>query len=101
VSGSEVEDAVAPRRLFDEWPLILVLTGVLAGLLVVVLLDRFRRGTVLMGASVIMGMWLRAFLPEDRAGLLRVRRKWIDVLTLGVLGAGLTILALIVPQPPV
>ena len=54
-----------------------------------------------MGASVIMGMWLRAFLPEDRAGLLRVRRKWIDVLTLGVLGAGLTILALIVPQPPV
>ena len=80
-----------------EWPLALVLGGVVAGLLVAVVFDRFRRGVVLMAAAVIFGGWLRALLPESRIGLLRVRTRRVDVGVLLVLGVGLLILALAVP----
>ena len=80
-----------------EWPLALVLGGVVAGLLVAVVFDRFRRGVVLMAAAVIFGGWLRALLPESRIGLLRVRTRRVDVVVLLVLGIGLLILALAVP----
>jgi len=80
-----------------EWPLAVVLGGVVAGLLVAVVFDRFRRGVVLMAAAVIFGGWLRALLPESRIGLLRVRTRRVDVVVLLVLGIGLLILALAVP----
>ena len=82
-----------------QWPFLTVLVGVLLGLAVVVLLDRFRRGTLLMAASVVFGAWMRALLPTERAGLLQVRSRGIDVVTLLVLGVGLTVLALVVPPP--
>ena len=82
-----------------QWPFLLVLAGVLAGLAVVVLLDRFRRGSILMAGAVVFGAWLRALLPPEKAGLLQVRTRAFDVLTLVVLGVGLTVLALIVPPP--
>ncbi len=82
-----------------QWPFLVVLVGVLLGLAVVVLLDRFRRGTILMAASVVFGAWMRALLPNERAGLLHVRSRAADVVTLLVLGLGLTVLALLVPPP--
>jgi hypothetical protein len=80
-----------------EWPLAVTLGGVLAGLLVAVAFDRFRRGVVLMAAAVIFAGWLRALLPESRLGLLRVRSRRIDVASLFALGVGLLVLALAVP----
>ena len=53
----------------------LVCAGVLAGLGVVVVLDRFRRGTLVMAAAVLLGAWLRVLLPERQVGLLRVRGR--------------------------
>lgn len=98
MSGSAVDPGrgvlAAVRR---EWPLALTLGGMLAGLLVAVVFDRFRRGVVLMAAAVVFAGWLRALLPESRIGLLRVRSRRIDVAALFVLGVGLLVLALAVP----
>jgi hypothetical protein len=85
--------------LAREWPFIAVCVGVCAGLGVVVLLDRFRRGTLLLAASVILGAWLRALLPGGRSGLLRVRGRAFDVATMLLLGVALVVLALAVPPP--
>ncbi len=67
--------------------------------LIVAASGHFRRGTVLLAASVVFAAWLRVVLPTDRIGLLRVRGKGVDILTLGLLGLGLTVLALVVPAP--
>jgi uncharacterized membrane protein len=85
--------------LVREWPFVLVCLGVCAGLAVVVLLDRFRRGTLLLAAAVILGAWLRALLPSERSGLLRVRSRAFDVATMLVLGVALVVVALAVPPP--
>ena len=82
-----------------EWPITVVLLGVVLGLGVAAA-GHFRRGTVLLAASVVFGAWLRTVLPTDRVGLLRVRGKRVDILTLAFLGLGLTVLALVVPAPP-
>jgi hypothetical protein len=89
----------ARGALAREWPFIAVCLGVCAGLAVVVLLDRFRRGALLVAASVILGAWLRALLPPGRSGLLRVRGRAFDVATMLVLGVALAIVALAVPPP--
>ncbi len=96
---SEEEDEPAPGMLQRQWPFILVAAGVVAGLVVVLVFDRFRRGTVLLATSVVLGAWLRALLPTDRVGVLAVRGRVFDVVTLLVLGVGLTVLALLVPSP--
>ena len=82
-----------------QWPFLLVCAGVAAGLLVVVVLDRFRRGTLVIAASVVLGAWLRALLPTERVGLLRVRGRVTDVATLLALGISLSVVALVVPPP--
>jgi hypothetical protein len=85
--------------LARQWPFLLVCAGVAAGLAVVVGLDRFRRGTLVVAGAVLLGAWLRALLPPDRVGLLRVRGRMVDVATLLVLGVGLSVVALVVPPP--
>jgi Protein of unknown function (DUF3017) len=81
-----------------EWPITLILLGVAVSLLVVAL-NHFRRGTVLLALFVLLAAALRLVLPAREAGLLAVRSRLIDVFTLGGLGAGLLFFALIVPPP--
>ena len=81
-----------------EWPLAIVLLGIVVGLSVSAA-GHFRRGTVLLAASVVFGAWLRTVLPSERVGLLKVRGKGVDVATLAFFGLGLTVLALVVPSP--
>ncbi len=81
-----------------QWPLMIVLVGLLASLIVVAD-DHFRRGSVLFAAFVVGAFFLRLFLPERDAGWLAVRSKGIDLLCLGFLGIGLSVFALIVPPP--
>jgi len=90
---------IGTRLLRASWPFAVVCAGVLVGLAVVVLLDRFRRGTLVMGASLLLGAWLRVLLPERQVGLLRVRGRAFDTLTLLLFGVGLTVVALVVPPP--
>src|SRR5690625_3895004 len=73
--------------LFRQWPLIVTLSIVVAGLIVVAD-DHFLRGTVLIGLGVCVAILLRAVLPVERAGVLHVRSRAVDVLTLAFFGFG-------------
>ncbi len=83
--------------LSRQWPILVVLAGVAAGLAVVALLDSFRAGTLVVAGSIVLGAWLRAMVPADRLGLLVVRSRAVDVVTLVALGVAVTVLALVVP----
>lgn len=86
------------QAVFRQWPLLLVLAIIGAGLIIVAD-DHFRRGTVLIAMGVCVAAGLRAVIPDDQAGLMRVRSRVLDVLTLGFLGLGSLVASLIVPPP--
>lgn len=88
----------ARRGWLRQWPLTLVLCGVGVAMLLIAL-DYFRRGSIVLSASVLLAAFLRLLLPEDDAGMLAVRSRRVDVLTLGVLGVGLTVFTFWVPPP--
>ena len=77
-----------------------VLASALVGL-VLVLLGPWRAGLTWMGVGLLVAAFTRLVLSERRAGMLRVRRRWSDVLMLTVAGVGLIVLSVVVPnQPP-
>ncbi len=84
--------------LVAEWPLLAVGTVCGAGL-IVVLSHHFRRGTVLFAGGLFLAAGLRAVLPPTAAGLLAVRGRIVDVLTLSALALGVLFTALVVPPP--
>ncbi len=61
--------------------------------------EHFRRGTVLFAGGLVMAAGLRLLLPDSAAGLLVVRSRALDVLTLAFLGLGVLLAALVVPRP--
>ncbi|MER7570521.1 DUF3017 domain-containing protein [Streptomyces sp. NPDC126514] len=87
-------DAPAPAR---QWPILLVLVLVGTGLLVTAL-DAFRAGTLLIGVALIGGGLLRWLVPD--VGMLAVRSRFTDILTYGVLGTAIVLLALMVQPEP-
>jgi uncharacterized membrane protein YjjP (DUF1212 family) len=98
LAAEETVRATRHRRWWDEWPLLVVLATAAAGLAVVAS-DHFKRGTVLFGAALVLGMILRFVLPDSRIGLLKVRSRTIDVLTLGFFAFATVTLAVVVPPP--
>ncbi|RSS55074.1 DUF3017 domain-containing protein [Streptomyces sp. WAC01280] len=91
-------DASAPAR---QWPLLTVL--VLAGLgLVVVGTDpfpqAFRVGTMAVGAALLLGAVMRRVVPS--VGMLAVRSRFTDMITYGVMGGLIVLLALMVQPEP-
>jgi Protein of unknown function (DUF3017). len=87
-------DAPAPAR---QWPILTVLSTVALGLLLTAL-DVFRLGTILIGAALLAGAVMRWVLPS--VGMLAVRSRFTDMLTYGVLGVAIVVLALMAqPQP--
>jgi len=83
--------------LKQQWPILSVYVGILASLFVVIYLD-FRFGAILLSLSVLLAFFLRLQLPDMTAGLLRARRRRVDLTVLATLGTFLLILALVVPQ---
>ncbi|MEY2773275.1 MAG: hypothetical protein RLZ49_681 [Actinomycetota bacterium] len=81
----------------QQWPILSVYLGILASLFVVVYVD-FRSGAILLSLSVLLAFILRLRLPDSAAGLLRVRRRRVDLTVLATLGTFLLILAIVVPQ---
>jgi hypothetical protein len=53
----------------------------------------------MLAASLVLAFVLRLVLPSDRAGMLAVRSKRVDLIVLGALGGALVIFALLVPSP--
>lgn len=102
MSGSPAEPDnvrnLRSRSWWRQWPITVVLMGVVLALTLVAL-DYFRRGAVVLAGSVVLAAFLRLLLPEREAGLLVVRSRRVDVVILGSLGAVLAIFAFWVPPP--
>jgi len=81
----------------QQWPILSVYLGILASLVVVIYVA-FRFGAILLSLSVLLAFILRLRLPDSAAGLLRVRRRRVDLTVLATLGTFLLILAIVVPQ---
>ncbi|NUO42908.1 MAG: DUF3017 domain-containing protein [Streptomyces sp.] len=87
-------DAPAPAR---QWPILAVLATVAVGLLVIAT-DQFRVGSLLIGAGLLAGGALRWLLPD--VGMLAVRSRFTDIVTYGVLGATIALLAMMAQPNP-
>jgi hypothetical protein len=75
--------------------------GVLGASLVglgIVYAGAWRTGLGWIGAALLVAALARAVLTERGAGMLRVRRKWTDVLMLAMAGVGLIVLTIAVPN---
>ncbi|WP_030542692.1 DUF3017 domain-containing protein [Streptomyces albus] len=87
-------DAPAPVR---QWPLLSVMGGTAVGL-VLVAFGVSRIGTLLIGLSLLAGAVLRRVLPS--VGMLAVRSRFTDMVTYGLLGTLISLLALMsLPDP--
>jgi hypothetical protein len=78
----------------------LVVLGACVVGLAIVLFGAWRTGLVWIGAGVLGAAFTRLVLSDRASGMLRVRRKWSDVLMLTAAGVGLIVLALVVPNQP-
>lgn len=87
-------DAPAPAR---QWPILAVLALVGLGLLLTAF-DVFRYGTILIGGALLVGGVLRWTLPD--VGMLAVRSRFTDLVTYGVLGMAIVLLALMAQPDP-
>ena len=81
-----------------QWPITLVLAGVALAMIVIAFVS-FRRGCVVLAATVLLAAFLRMFLTERDAGWLAVRSRIVDVAVLLTMGLGLAILSFWVPAP--
>ncbi|WP_369242625.1 DUF3017 domain-containing protein [Streptomyces sp. R21] len=86
--------APAPAR---QWPILAVLSTVGLGLLLTAL-DVFRVGTILIGVALLGGGVLRWMLPD--VGMLAVRSRFTDLVTYGVLGVAIVLLAMMAQPDP-
>lgn len=88
----ELRDARRLRSLIIGLPyVIVILAGAAAAVLV--LFDRWRRGAFVFGSAVLLGSFLRALLPSSRVGLLQVRGRLFDSVSMAVVGVAILWLA--------
>ena len=77
----------------------LIVVAVSAVGLLVVAFGPWRRGVGVIGLALLFGALARVFLPDNNAGMLRVRRhRWADVLMLAGVGTALIVLASVIPN---
>lgn len=80
----------------NPWPLMVVL-AVLAIALVLLGLGRWRSASLMIAGAAGLAALLRLVLRARVAGLLVVRRRWVDVVGLASIAAGIAALAFLVP----
>ena len=99
---AEVRPIRQPGKLLwfslAQWPISIVLMGIGVAL-VMIGTDHFRRGSIILSASVMLAMFLRLLLPTSDVGMLAVRSRRTDVIVLAVLALGLSIFTYWVPAP--
>ncbi|MFD6951789.1 hypothetical protein A6A08_20010 [Nocardiopsis sp. TSRI0078] len=81
----------------SQVPYFLVMSALAAGI-VVVAAAHFKRGPAIIAGALLLAASFRLFLPKDWIGMLAVRRRWIDLLTLVTLAVLLIVLAWVAPQ---
>ncbi|CAG7600765.1 DUF3017 domain-containing protein [Actinacidiphila bryophytorum] len=84
----------APAR---QWPILLVISGAVIGL-VVTAAGAFRAGVVVVGFALLVGGALRWGMQS--VGMLAVRSRFTDVITYGILGVAIILLALMAQPDP-
>jgi hypothetical protein len=85
---------MADRRRRDAVPS-LVVGALLIAALVLVALARFRRGSTVLAAALLLTAALRLILPADRMGPLAVRSRAFDVVFSAALGGAILWLVLV------
>ncbi|MER6778177.1 MULTISPECIES: DUF3017 domain-containing protein [unclassified Streptomyces] len=86
-------DALAAR----QWPMLSVLGATAVGLLLTAL-NHPRAGVLVIGVALIAASVLRRVLPQ--VGMLAVRSRFTDMVTYGLLGVAITLLALVMEPKP-
>jgi hypothetical protein len=81
----------------SQVPYLLVMSALAAGI-VVVAAAYFKRGPAIIAGALLLAATFRVLLPEKWIGILAVRRRWIDLLTLTTLAVLLIVLAWVAPQ---
>lgn len=94
--GNPIDDQPLIERTIDQWPLALVLLALALGLVVLTFYD-FRVGSIMLGVAIIFAGALRTVLSPERAGLLAIRSRPVDLVTMYGLGIALTTVAVLVP----
>jgi hypothetical protein len=82
--------------LIRQLPLLAVLVVVAIGLLLVTI-DHWRLGLVVVGLALVGGAVLRLLLPVRQVGFLAVRSRPTDVLLMALAGLALAVTALTIP----
>ncbi|MGO1974046.1 MAG: DUF3017 domain-containing protein [Propionibacteriaceae bacterium] len=80
-----------------QWPLLIIVAGVVVGLGIAVL-GEWRMGALVIGTSLTIGAVERTLLTRRAAGMLQVRSKAFDVILLLAMGVGIIVLAILVPD---
>jgi hypothetical protein len=80
------------RMVSQEWP-ILTVGLIFVAAFGLVITDYWRRGSLLIGIGVAVAAVLRLALPDERAGLLVVRRKATDFVTTATFAAAMLYMA--------
>jgi len=75
-----------------QWPILLV-GLIFAAAFVLAGANFWRRGALLIGVGVGLAAVLRLVLPDERAGLLVVRSKGIDFVTIATVAAAMVYIA--------
>lgn len=65
---------------------LIIIGAMMALALLLVVVDRWRRGAFTFGVATLLAAWFRLILPDDQAGLLAVRSRKFDVAALAVFG---------------
>ncbi len=92
------KEASTAARSLRQWPFLILLAGVAAGLVIAFLGETtWRLGSLVIGASLGVGALVRLVLPSREAGLLQVRSKPFDVAALALGSAAILVLATVVP----
>jgi hypothetical protein len=76
----------------------LIVAGTLVIGLGIVTLGPWRTGVAVMGAALTLAFVARAVLPDQRAGMLRIRRRYVDLTTLAICAAGMFALVIAIPS---
>ena len=92
------DTAPVHHRSLPQWPLLIVVAGVLLGLGVAWIgPNTWRLGCLVIGSALGIGAVMRIALPDREAGLLQVRSRAFDIMVLAVGGAAIIAWALAVP----
>lgn len=75
-----------------EWPFATVFTVAVVAVAMIAL-GNLQHGVLILGCALLLGSGLRFALPTSRVGLLAVRGRGVDVVTMGLLGLVMLVLS--------